>query len=114
MEMSSPPPSWSLGDETVRLAMPPSTPTAPLPINRSSSTGEMELARGGSPSSSSTSKVWAWASAVRKAVFSFYSMLVMVVWYLRYSLVWEIICERLYTSSLLGTYVHQKSLYLIL
>ena len=29
MEASLPPPSWSLGDETVKLAMSPSTPTAP-------------------------------------------------------------------------------------
>ena len=35
--MSLSPPSWSLGDETVRLAISPSTPTAPLPVDISSS-----------------------------------------------------------------------------
>ena len=44
MEASLPPPSGSLGDETVRLAMSPSTPTAPPPVNRLSSAGEMGLA----------------------------------------------------------------------
>ena len=55
MEVSSPPPSWPLADEAVRLAISPSTPTAPLPVSRSSSLGEMGLAGGGPSSSSSTS-----------------------------------------------------------
>ena len=33
MEASSSPPSWALGDETVRLAISPSTPTPPPPVN---------------------------------------------------------------------------------
>ena len=63
MEVSSPPPSWSLGDETFRLAISPSTPIAPPPVNRSSPAGEMGLAGGGPPSLSSTYMAWAWPSA---------------------------------------------------
>ena len=44
MEVPSSPPSLPLGDETLRLAISPSTPTAPPPVNRSSSLVETGLA----------------------------------------------------------------------
>ena len=58
MEASRPLPSGFLGDETVRLAKSPSMSAAPPPVNRSSSAGDMGLAGGGSPCSSSTSMAW--------------------------------------------------------
>ena len=57
-EPPRPLPSGFLGDKTVRLAKSPSMLAAAPPVNRSSSTGEMGLAGGWLPCSSSTSMAW--------------------------------------------------------
>ena len=57
-EASSPSPSGPLGDETVRLAKPASTPVASPPVSRSSSSWETGLAGGETTPSSSTSMAW--------------------------------------------------------
>ena len=57
METPLSPPSPSLGDETMRLAISPSTPTTALPVKRLSSLGETGLAGAWCSSPSSTSMV---------------------------------------------------------